>query len=197
MRRFTDIAVVLALCEMLTGCASPPSNFYTLRGTTASAPATSSNLSVAVGPVSIPAMVDRPQIVLTTGPNQVAIDEFNRWAAPLQSIIARAVAENLVVMLGTSLVTLFPDATSTDAAYRAVIDVQRFESASGDAATLDAVWLIRRMKDGVSQTGRTTVREAAAEKDYAALVAAHNRAIGRLSQEIADAVRALEGADKS
>jgi uncharacterized lipoprotein YmbA len=142
-------------------------------------------------------MVDRPQIVLTTGPNQVAIDEFNRWAAPLQSIIARAVAENLVVMLGTSLVTLFPDATSTDAAYRAVIDVQRFESASGDAATLDAVWLIRRMKDGVSQTGRTTVREAAAEKDYAALVAAHNRAIGRLSQEIADAVRALEGADKS
>jgi len=141
-------------------------------------------------------MVDRPQMVLTTGPNQVAIDEFNRWAAPLQNIISRAVAENLTVMLGASIVTLFPDATSMDAAYRAVIDVQRFESASGDAATLDAVWLVKRVKDGTSETGRTTVREPAPEKDYTVLVAAHNRAIGRLSQDIANAVRALDRGEK-
>jgi uncharacterized lipoprotein YmbA len=141
-------------------------------------------------------MVDRPQMVLTTGPNQVAIDEFNRWAAPLQNIISRAVAENLTVMLGTSLVTLFPDATSMDAAYRVVIDVQRFESVSGDAATLDAVWLVKRLKDGTSETGRTTVREPAPEKDYTALVAAHNRAIGRLSQDIANGVRALDRGEK-
>jgi uncharacterized lipoprotein YmbA len=141
-------------------------------------------------------MVDRPQMVLTTGPNQVAIDEFNRWAAPLQNIISRAVAENLTVLLGASIVTLFPDATSMDAAYRVVIDVQRFESASGDAATLDAVWLVKRLKDGTSETGRTTVREPAPEKDYVALVAAHNRAIGRLSQDIANAVRALDRGEK-
>jgi len=192
MHRFVDIILACVLVALAAGCSSPPANFYTLKGTVASPATTSSNLSVVVGPVSIPAMLDRPQMVLTTGPNQVAIDEFNRWAAPLQNIISRAVAENLTVMLGASLVTLFPDATSMDAAYRAVIDVQRFELASGDAATLDAVWLVRRMKDGASQTGRTTAREPAPEKDYAVLVAALNRAVGRLSQDIANAVRALD-----
>ena len=66
------------------------------------------NVSVAVGPVSVPAAVDRPQIVVSTGPNQVRLDEFNRWASPLQNNIARVVAENLVAMLGTPRVTLFP-----------------------------------------------------------------------------------------
>jgi uncharacterized lipoprotein YmbA len=47
--------------------------------------------------VAIPAAVDRPQFVIQKGPNQVAIDEFNRWAAPLAASIGRTVAENLVV----------------------------------------------------------------------------------------------------
>jgi hypothetical protein len=35
------------------------------------------------------------------------------------------------------------------------------------------------------------VREAVQEKSYDALAAAHSRAVGRLSQDIADAVTAL------
>jgi uncharacterized lipoprotein YmbA len=65
---------------------------YTLSAGTGPA-TTSSNISVSVGPVSIPAVVDRPQIVVATGPNQVRLEEFNRWAAPLQNSIARVVAE--------------------------------------------------------------------------------------------------------
>ena len=132
---------------------------------------------MAVGPVSVPAAVDRPQIVVTVGPNQVRLDEFNRWDAPLQNTIARVVAENLVALLGTPRVTLSPQTLSAAADYRAVIEVQRFESALGDAATLDAVWTVTRTKDGRSQTGRTTAREAAPERSYDALAAAHSRAV--------------------
>jgi uncharacterized lipoprotein YmbA len=101
------------------------------------------------------------------------------------------VAENLVALLGTPRVTLYPQSVGTDAEYRAAIEVQRFESAPGEAGTLDAVWAVSRAKDGKSQTGRTTVREAASEKGYDALAAAHSRAVARLSRDIADAVRAL------
>jgi uncharacterized lipoprotein YmbA len=152
---------------------------------------------VAVGPVSIPAVVDRPQIVISIGPNQVRLDEFNRWALPLQNNIARVIAENLTAQLGTPRVTVFPELTSADADYRAIIDVQRFDSMPGEAATLEAMWMVRRMKDGKAERGRTTVRQSVTEKDYAALAAAHSQAIARLSQEIADAVRALDRADKS
>ena len=156
----------------------------------------SSTLSVAVGPVSVPAVVDRPQIVVSAGPNRVWIDEFNRWASPLQNGISRAVAENLVSMLGTPRVALTSQTLSANADYRVAIAVQGFESAPGEAATLDAVWTVSRPKDGMSQTGRTTLREPTTEKGYDALAAAHSRAVARLSRDIAEAVRALDRAAK-
>jgi uncharacterized lipoprotein YmbA len=136
-------------------------------------------------------VVDRPQIVVSTGPNQARLDEFNRWASPLQNEIARVVAENLVAMLGTPRVTMSAQALSAEADYHAAIEVQRFESAPGEAATLDAVWTVSRTKDGKSQTGRTTVREPVSDGSYDALAAAHSRGVACLSRDIADAVRAL------
>jgi hypothetical protein len=56
---------------------------------------------------------------------------------------------------------------------------------------LDAVWTVRRSKDGKSETGRTTVRETVQEKSYDALAAAHSRAVARLSRDIAAGVAAL------
>jgi uncharacterized lipoprotein YmbA len=185
------IAVVCVFAALAAGCsASPPSRFYTLSATSAAA-GTSSELSVAVGPVSIPAVVDRPQIVVSMGPNQLRLEEFDRWAAPLQSNIARVIADNLVPMLGTPRVTLSAQTLSADADYRAAIEVQSFQSVPGEAATLDAVWTVRRNKDSKAETGRTTVRETVQDKGYDALAAAHSRALARLSQDIADAVRAL------
>ena len=141
-------------------------------------------------------MIDRPQMVVNVGPNQVGIDEFNRWASPLQSDIARVVAENLAKMLGTPLVSVFPQATAAGASYRVLIDVMRFESAPGKGATLDAVWTVRGAKEGASRAGRTTVSEPVADGSTVALVAAHSRALGRLSGDVAEAIRALESGGK-
>jgi uncharacterized lipoprotein YmbA len=191
MYRCIAIARLFLIVVLAFGCgATPTSRFYTLSAGAAPAP-TPSDLSVVVGPVSVPAVVDRPQIVVTTGPNQVRLEEFNRWASPLQNNISRVVAENLVAMLGTPRVTLSPQTLSADADYRAAIEVQSFESMPGEVAVLDALWTVRRTKDGRSETGRTTAREAVQEKSYEALAAAHSRALARLSRDIADAVRAL------
>jgi len=192
MHRLVTIVAVLTLITFVAGCGSTPaSRFYTLSA--ASSPAApSSNLSIAVGPVTVPAVVDRPQIVVDMGPNQVRLEDFNRWAAPLQNNIARVVADNLVLMLGTPRVTLAVQTLSAEADYRAAVDVQSFQSAPGEAALLDAVWTVRRSKDGKSETGRTTARETVREKGYDALAAAHSRALARLSQDIATAVRALD-----
>jgi len=196
MHRLSTLLIPTAL--LVVGCASAPSSqFYTLSATTQPA-AQAAKLSIAVGPVSIPASVDRPQMVISTGANQVQLDEFNRWAAPLQNDISRVVAENLVKMLGTPSVTLFPQTASAKAEYRVSIEVQSFVSTLGEAATLDAVWTVRRTKDDATQSGRSTVREqadaVAADKSHDALAAAHSRAIARMSQDIADAVRTMERA---
>jgi len=195
MNRRTAIAILCAFSALLAGCASTQTNFYTLSWTAKSTAAPAS-YSIAVGPVSVPAIVDRPQIVVRVGPHQVAIDEFNRWASPLKHEIARVVAENLASMLGTPNVTVFPQSTAAGASYRIVIDVMRFESAPGETATLDAVWMIRSTKGDRAHTGRTTQRESPQGAGYEALVAAHSIILVRLSSDIAAAIRAMEETEK-
>jgi len=189
MRRLASCILLFALAAG-TGCASPRSNFYTLNSA-AKPVATKADTSVAVGPVSVPAAVNRPQIVVRLTPNQVAIDEFHRWASPLPDAIVRVVVENLSAMLGTPHVTVFSQPTASGAQYRVVIDVLRFESAPGEAATLDALWTVRGTKDGTTRSGRTTVSEPVPDREYATLAAAHSRALARLSADLAGAIQAL------
>ena len=183
----------LTCAALAAGCASsPPTRFYTLSAT-ASPVATSSTLSIAVGPVSIPTMVDREEIVVSMGSNEVHLDELHRWAAPLAENLARTVAGNLVIVLGTPRVSLFPQKAAADAAYRVAIEVQRFESTPGRSVRLDATWTVRQMADGKSRTGRTDVTEASTSAGYDALAAAHSRAAERLSRDIGEAIRSFEG----
>jgi len=147
-----------------------------------------------VGPVSVPAAVDRPQIVVSTSANQVTVDDFNRWASPLQDNLARVVAENLVALLGTPRVTLFPQTLGAEADYRVQIEIRNFESVPGKSAALDAVWTVRRTRDGKTETGRTSAREVVDGNGYEALAAAHSRGVARLSRDIADVVRTMDGA---
>ena len=186
--RATSVLVLLLLTAVTAGCATTtPSRYYTLTAATA-IPVKSSVIAVSVGPVSVPSLVDRPQIVVTIGPNAVRLDEFNRWASTLQDNVSRVIAENLVAILGTSRVTRYPQMSSADADYSIAIDVQRFESVPGKSAMLDAAWTVRGMKAGTAQTGRTNVREAVGDDSYEALAAAHSRALARLSQDIADVI---------
>lgn len=178
------------LALLVCGCATaPPSRFYTLSGAPAPANPTST-LSIVVGPVTIPAVVDRPEIVVTVSDNEVWLDEFNRWAGPLGEAIAVATAEDLAAALGTVRATAAVQ-SADGADYRASIEVQRFESAPGSHALLDAVFTVRRSADGRTATGRTTARETPADKSYDALAAAHSRAVARLARDVAEATRSL------
>lgn len=193
MKKITQILIPCVLAALVAGCASSaPPRYYMLNPVSAPGTAPQANFSVSVGPVSVPAFIDRQQIVTRTGPNRVHIDEFERWASPLKENIGRVVVQDLVSLLGTSRVTLFPETSAAGSSYRAVIDIMRFDSELGKSATLDAGWTVSSAKSEESHRGRTTVTETAQGNDYAALVAAHSRALGKLSADIAKAIQQME-----
>ena len=186
MRRYVLPILVAAACAATT----PTANFYAL--SIAGTPgAEKSAISLAVGPVSVPADVDRPQIVVSGGPNRAFIDENNRWISPLRSDIARVLAGDLSTQLGSPNISQAPRTLGVDADYRVAVDVQSFRSAPGESASLDAVWSVRRVRDGKIALGRTTLSEATADKSYDALAAAHSRAVAGLAKDIGEAVRVL------
>jgi uncharacterized lipoprotein YmbA len=190
LQRIVYFAAVFALSAALYACSgSTPPRFYTLDAAATASGLPASAGSVTVGPITIPAAVDQPQFVTQEGPNRVDVDEFNRWAAPLNDNIARVVAQDLVVLLGTPDVAVGPLANFIPD-YAVAIDVQRFESVRGQRTELDAVWTIHDKARGVTRSGRTSANETVTDDSFDALAAAHSRALAMLSDDIAKAIRA-------
>jgi uncharacterized protein len=198
--RTARLALIASISIAAAACgASAPSHFYTLDSTATPEGAPAADYAVAVGPVSVPASVDRPQFVVQTGANRVAIDEFNRWAAPLDENIARVVAGDLSALLGTPRVAVAP-LGNFDPAYRVTLDVQRFESVAGESVLVEAVWVVRASSGvgmgtgetgtGAVRSGRTVAREPVQGRGFDALAAAHSRALVQVSRDIAAAIRA-------
>jgi uncharacterized lipoprotein YmbA len=192
MRATALMWIACFITAFLTACAtSPPTRFYTLTATAAPA-ATSSALVVSVGPVTVPATVDRPEIVVSAGRNELIPDDFHRWASPLQDNFSRVIAEDLGLILGSPRVGPFPQQLGVSTDYRVFVDVRSFNSTLGESASIDAIWTVRRMKDKKTQSGHTSARERAADGSYQALAAAHSHAAAKISRDIADAIAALQ-----
>jgi len=196
-RSYTNLFWIVLVAAVTAGCgASPAARFYTLNATAKMNDSSTAAYSVGVGPVSVPSEVDRPQFVVQVAPNRVEIDEFSRWAAPLQEGIARAVADNLTILLGTPDVAVAPLA-SLKPTYMVTIDVQRFDSVRGEAVIVDAVWAVRQTtgkKD--TRSGHTRARETVGDDSTDALAAAHSRALVDLSTDIADVIRGMAKATR-
>jgi uncharacterized lipoprotein YmbA len=184
--------VACAVVLLLAACGSPPKErFYTLAAAeSAPAPAAGAAASsIAVGPVTLPEVIDQPQFVVQVSASQVAMYEFHRWANPLKSEIARVIAANLAQEVGTTRVWSYAQTTLPNPDYQVLVDIQRFDSVLGEAVTVDALWTVRRAAGGAPKTGRSLVRQAAAGAGFDALVAAHSRALARVSRDIAGAIR--------
>jgi uncharacterized lipoprotein YmbA len=185
----TQLFLITCVAAIAAGCASSPSRFYTLNSTATGDGAPAMPDAVAVGPVSVPALVDRPQFMVQVATNRVEINEFNRWAEPLNDNIARVVAGDLAALLGTPQVATAPLA-NFNPAWRVAINIQRFESVRGKSVLIEAVWVVRRAAGGAAHPGRTVASEPVAGTGFDALAAAHSRALAKVSADIAAAIRA-------
>jgi uncharacterized lipoprotein YmbA len=197
-RQFIICITALFFSAILTGCSrSPQVSFYTLggaAGVTTVNPSKSAP-SVMVANLTLPDLVDRPQLVERVNGNRVEILETHRWAEPLKNSILRLLAENLASQLGSNLVTAYPQNPASEPDYRVVVDIQRFES-MGNTVSVDATWSIRRTPTGTAKTGRSQMRESRGKEGYEALAAAYNRAIVSISNEIAGTIRTDWGAGR-
>jgi len=179
----------LLLVLVAAGCANAPkTELYAFRPTTLPQ-AGESRLQVAVGPVSLPELVNRPQIVVLTGDHTVHVSDLNRWAEPLTTAFPRQLATELAKQLDSTRVRLYGQDPADDAAIRVSVDVLRFEGALGNFTAIEAVWSLQR-KGAPPHSGRSYVREPLPADGYAALVAGFERATARVAADLAAAIRA-------
>jgi len=193
MKKSIQPLIALAcLVVLAAGCASAPSKFYSLNATAKADGTASASYTVAVGPVRVPAGVNRPQFTVQATPNRVEIDEFNRWAEPLNDNIANVVAANLAALLGTPRVTAAALANFAPD-YQVSLNLQKFDSIPGKSVEIAAIWVVKP-DHAPAVSGHTDVTEPVADATYDALVAAHSQALAQVSADIATALRAAADA---
>lgn len=198
MRASLLAACLSALLALLAGagCRSASPVFYVMHGDAQRTdpqrtdPPARATMNIVVSPVTVPDSVDRPQIVTRTAGNQIELNEFARWGEPLKTDIARVIAADLGQRLATARVSLFESGASASSVWHVRVDVMSIDSVPGEAVTIDAQWAVRPPGNGAPVLGQTVAREAVEGRDYGALVAAHERALGVISTDIAEVIRA-------
>ncbi|MEO5813421.1 MAG: PqiC family protein [Rhodanobacter sp.] len=181
----------------LSACASAPLHYYTLiapatdtSDTGAEQPGTGPALPFELLPVSVPAQVDQPQLVVRDGAQGMLLLNGERWIAPLSDELRSALAGDLARALHTRDATGAAD--STQPRVRIKLDVHRFDSQPGSYALIAGTWSLRIVNgaQAAALTCTSSVRESVGP-GYPALVQGHQRAIAALAAQMAGAARAL------
>ena len=148
--RITGSTVALLVVGALAGCVplkrSPEARLFALRPV-AELPARPASSAAGVGivgvlPVSLPGFLGRPQLVSWSGPGEIRIDEFLRWAEPLDASVQRVLTEDLETLLPSQRVIHSPWATSTTVRCRVRAELVRFGLQPGGEVALSGRFVV-------------------------------------------------------
>ena len=179
--------LVFALLTLAACGTPPPTHFHSLMPTEIAARSASpaaSGVVFRLEPIRVPAQVDQPQWLVQLGDDSMAVLEQERWASPLRDELQQALLEELIV--GQGAIDARTQPAAADVA-RVAIDVRRFDSLPGREARIQGSWTITG-KDARSGSRCEWLIREPAPGSFAALAAAHRRAVSRLGAAIGQAL---------
>lgn len=145
----------------------------------------SSPIPIALSRIRLPAQVDQPQILVRLDDDSLVALEQQRWASPLRSELREAVLERLIVRYGA--VEARDRAESDGQVTDVRIVFRRFESRPDREALIEGSWTLSRDATKQSLTCEWLIREPASG-GVPALAQAHRLAVGRLTDQIGQAL---------
>jgi uncharacterized lipoprotein YmbA len=182
-------ATLLFAAALAAACASSPQPRYYRLVAQAIPAAAADDRAVIVGPFQLAEYLARPQIVAQADANRMTINDFDRWAEPLDANFQSVVAANVGRLLGSDRVLEFPAQTILKDARRVSGRVVRFDVDASGEAVLEVQWGIADATGGVQQSGRMSRYTARAEDgSTAASVAALNATVTDFSADVAAAL---------
>lgn len=186
------LAATAAATLLLAACQSePPIRQYTLvpPSEPVAAAAQDPAWRLIVEPVSVPAQVDVPYVVVREGRSQLVQVETQRWAAPLADEVRGALIEGIRAASGVPTVADSGDGAIP--AYRLRVALRRFDSVLGRQALVDAAWTVESTSDPERTASCDSQVASSIGSGYPALADGHQRALAELARRIASGLEAL------
>ncbi|HXK22136.1 MAG TPA: PqiC family protein [Myxococcota bacterium] len=178
-------AALMAACRLPRESPSP--RFWVLTPMEGSVSDGPIQRTVGVGPVLLPAYLDRAAVVTRAGP-RLDVASFDLWGQPLSENVTAVLGRNLEIQLPGTAVQLFPwTVAPSELDRRVTVQVSRFEADADGSVHLDASWELRRGSGAkLLASGRAAIREpVAGDRGVAETTPAMSRALAELSRQIA------------
>jgi uncharacterized lipoprotein YmbA len=194
MKNITALLLLVPVLLLASCMGKPtrPAEFYVLSshpGTPVSGTSTERPLSLGLGPLTLPEIYDRPQIITRGEANQIVLAEFDRWGGDLNKDLGRTLARNLMTRLNTDSIVPYPWSSRYAPDFQVTIRVFRFDGVPGEDAVFEGIWRVLDAARGCElAAGQFSIKEATGGPGYPALVNAMSRAVATLSQSIAEQV---------
>ena len=180
---------------MLAGCgSSPPVHYYALEtmDNRVAVDAEGSPI-LAVGAFRMPEYLNRSQMVIRGSGAEIIVDDFNRWAEPLDDSIHRVLASNLDVLLESVVVVAYPSSAVLDIDYRLIGRFDRFTADQDGLVVLDAQWGIAN-STGVGPLSPRRVRfesQATRPDDPGSIAQAMSNVLAQFCRDIAGEIDSI------
>ncbi|MDP3389536.1 MAG: PqiC family protein [Methylococcaceae bacterium] len=192
------IIKLIVMGGLLSACtATPPTRFYVLEPQF-DVPAVSADdqvkkLIIGIGPISIPALLERKQLVTRDADNNLQIAELQQWAAPLKDNIAEVLAQNLTALQPSQIIRAYPWNAYGSIDYQIIVQISRFDAKPEQSANLEANWAIMDQKShSVVSNGFSKIQAKPENATTTGNVKALNNTLATLSQELAKALSKLK-----
>lgn len=185
--------IALSAGLLLSACLSTPStHFYVLEPLSeppSSSTATEKKRQIGIGPVSIPTLLERKQIVTRTPDNSVTIAEFHQWASPLKDSVTQVISHNLATLQTNDLIRTYPWSAYGPVDYRIIIDLVRFDTRPEQSVNLEANWAIMDEKKHVLlRNGHSKIERSLDDRSYPSSVKALSKVLSDFSLELSQAL---------
>jgi uncharacterized lipoprotein YmbA len=195
LNAWSPLRLFAAMSLILAGCAATPTTrFHTLLP---APPATAERATYAAPiltwellPVTVPMQVDQPQLVVRLPDDTLAVLEHDRWIAPLSDEIRAALLQHIESDSAANPAAM-TGAPPLGQPWRIAVDVQRFDSAVGRYARVEAEWSIRPAQGSVTTLRCRSVFEQPVSAGMPALAAGHRAAMAQLGKTLAAALKAV------
>jgi len=173
--------------DVLTSPISDQPRFYALSSLPPSN-ANNKNLRIGVGPLEIPRLLNRPQIVSRKNSAEVIMSEQHQWGGSYKEELIQTLTDNLSSLLKTENIEVHPWKFSFKPAYQVRINIERFDGEVGKSVTLKARWrLLRSNKEILVK--RAVIETAVKGKSYTDYIKAHSQTLATFSQQIAKHIK--------
>ena len=187
--------VAVVMLAGLVGCASSPdANFYLLSAGQSQALANwgEDSPNVLIRPISIPAHLNRPEVVYRSDDNRVLINEYDRWAETVDKSIANILSENLMASLGSERIYTHDASFATRPDMIVRVDIKQFGLMDNGQVTLVATWEIEDKKHGTKQLHTQNFQTSPRSESVSNVVEAMSDTIRQLSTSVSENLIELE-----